>query len=69
MSNERLKTLLINSLIYMDTELVQAINPDKNDIIKFLKDEIGFTDEEIEELGIADKVFPKIKTDKKSFLN
>ena len=44
MSNERLKTLLINSLIYMDTELVQVINPEENDIIKFLKDEIGFYD-------------------------
>ena len=69
MSNERLKTLLINSLIYMDTELVQVINPEENDIIKFLKDEIGFTDQEIEELGIIDDVFPEIKGNKKSFFN
>ena len=69
MSNERLKTLLINSLIYIDTELIQTINPEENDIIKFLKDEIGFTDEEIEELGIIDDVFPEIKGNKKSFLN
>ena len=69
MSNERLKTLLINSLIYIDTELIQTINPEENDIIKFLKDEIGFTDEEIEELGITDDVFPEIKGNKKSFLN
>ena len=69
MSNERLKTLLINSLIYIDTELIQTINPEENDIIKFLKGEIGFTDEEIEELGITDNVFPEIKGNKKSFLN
>ena len=69
MSNERLKTLLINSLIYIDTELIQTINPEENDIIKFLKDEIGFTEEEIEELGITDDVFPEIKGNKKSFLN
>ena len=66
---QRLKTLLINSLIYIDTELIQTINPEENDIIKFLKDEIGFTEEEIEELGITDDVFPEIKGNKKSFLN
>lgn len=55
MSNERLKTLLINSLIFLDTEFLSTIiDPDDSDqVIKFLKDEIGFNDNEIEELDIV----------------
>lgn len=55
MSNERLKTLLINSLIFLDTEFLSSIidSDDSDQVIKFLKDEIGFNDDEIEELDIV----------------
>ena len=50
MKKERLETLLLNFITYFETEVFE--NMTLYEKIDFLKDEIGFTDEEIEELEI-----------------
>lgn len=51
MSRFRLEILLCNFITYFNTEILQHMTTDEK--IDLLKEEIGFTDEEIEELDIV----------------
>lgn len=60
-STTRLKTLLFNSITFLNTEYIQFLSTEEK--LNILKEEIGFTDEEIEKLnmvkecGLADNDF------------
>lgn len=50
-STTRLKTLLFNSITFLNTEYIQFLSTEEK--LDILKEEIGFTDEEIEKLNIV----------------
>lgn len=51
---DRLLVLLQNTITYLNTE-VMMMNLTKDERVDILKEEIGFTDEEIEQLEIKEK--------------
>ena len=51
---DRLLVLLQNTITYLNTE-VMMMNLAKDERVDILKEEIGFTDEEIEQLEIKEK--------------
>ena len=53
MTKERVIELLKNCIILMDTEFFQVMT--LNAKINFIKEEFGFTDEEIEELNLIEE--------------
>lgn len=51
MSKDRLKTIVYNLITYLETDLIGDLPLDQK--VQLLKDEIGFTEEELEELEIT----------------
>lgn len=52
---ERIKILLFNALVYLNTESMDPMTMDET--TNFLKEEIGFTDEELKELNVLEEVY------------
>lgn len=67
MSDEKLEKILINSVIYFNTELMDEKNFKLQEIIKFLKEDIGFNDEEIENLDLYENI--NLGEKRKTYLN
>lgn len=67
MSDEKLEKILINSVIYFNTELMDEKNFKLQEIIKFLKEDIGFNDEEIENLDLYENM--NLGEKRKTYLN
>lgn len=67
MSDEKLEKILINSVIYFNTELIDEKNFKLQEIIKFLKEDIGFNDEEIENLNLYENM--NLDEKRKTYLN
>lgn len=57
---DRLLVLLQNTITYLNTE-VMMMNLTKDERVDILKEEIGFTDEEIEQLEIKEKCLLEYK--------
>lgn len=53
MTEERLKTLLFNSITFINTEFFELCVIEEK--VRVLKDELGFTDDEIKELNIIEE--------------
>ena len=54
LQHERNKTLINNLVIFLDTEFLQHMSTEEK--LDLLKEEIGFTDEEIESLDIKESL-------------
>lgn len=57
-SAERLKTLMYNLVTFMNTEIIPHMTLEEK--LELLKDEIGFTDEEIESLKLVENCLEEV---------